>query len=94
MPPSNIRLIIFSTSRGWIFSRITSGGIMPKNRSMSCLEKSKIPVLITKEDTYKIAARVNSMVVKLKPQDTEKIKIIVDMVEKYVDIDKVLANLK
>ena len=73
---------------------ILSGGIMPKNRSMSCLEKSKIPVLITKEDTYKIAARVNSMVVKLKPQDTEKIKIIVDMVEKYVDIDKVLANLK
>lgn len=73
---------------------IISGGIMPKRRSLSGLEKQKIPTLITKEDTYKIASRVNSMIVKLKPQDTDKIKIIVDMVEKYVDIDKVLTNLK
>ena len=73
---------------------ILSGGIMPKKRSLSNFKKTKIPVLITKEDTYKIASRVNFMVVKLKPQDTDKIKIIVDMVEKYVDIDKVLANLK
>ena len=73
---------------------ILSGGIMPKRKAMSNLEKSKIPTLITKEDTYKIASRVNSMIVKLKPQDADKIKIIVDMVEKYVDIEKVLANLK
>jgi len=73
---------------------ILSGGLMPRRGSMKCLERSGIPVLITKEDTYKIASRVHSMVVKLKPQDESKIKIIVDMVEKYVDIDKVLANLK
>jgi len=73
---------------------ILSGGIMPKRKSLSHLEKAKTAVLLTKEDTYKIASRVNSMVVKLKPQDTDKIKIIVDMVEKYIDIDKVLANLK
>lgn len=73
---------------------ILSGGLMPKRRTLSCMENAKIPVLITKEDTYTIASRVHSMIVKLKPQDTDKIKIIVDMVEKYVDIDKVLANLK
>lgn len=73
---------------------ILSGGLMPKKRNLDVLKKSGIPVLITKEDTYAIAARVHSMVVKLKPQDAKKIKIIVDMVEKYVDIDKVLANLK
>jgi len=73
---------------------ILSGGLMPKRGSLRALERSHISVLITKEDTYRIASRVNSMVVKLKPQDKEKIKIIVDMVEKYVDIDKVLENLK
>ena len=73
---------------------ILSGGLMPKRKSMEVLQRSAISVLITKEDTYKIAARVNSMVVKLKPQDAQKIKIIVDMVEKYVDIEKVLSNLK
>lgn len=73
---------------------ILSGGLMPKARSLRFLEESKIPVLITKEDTYSIASRVHSMIVKLKPQDMHKIKIIVDMVEKHIDIDKVLANLK
>jgi BioD-like phosphotransacetylase family protein len=73
---------------------IVSGGIMPKSGSLKRLERSKIPVLITKEDTYSIASRIHSMVVKLKPQDAAKIKIIVDMVEKCVDINKVLDSLK
>jgi len=73
---------------------IISGGIMPKHGSVRSVERSKIPTLITKEDTYKIASRIQSMVVKLKPQDSEKIKIIVDMVEKSLDIDKVIASLK
>lgn len=73
---------------------ILSGGLMPRPRSLGYLEKSRIPVLITKEDTYSIASRVHSMVVKLKPQDEHKIKLIVDMVDKYIDIDKVLASLR
>lgn len=73
---------------------IISGGIMPGRGSVNSLSKSNIAALITKEDTYKIASRVHSMVVKLKPQDTEKIKIIVDMVERCLDIDKVIASLK
>ena len=73
---------------------VLSGGLMPRNSSLKRLERSKIPVLITKEDTYSIASRIHSMVVKLKPQDTAKIKIIVDMVDKCIDIDKVLASLK
>lgn len=73
---------------------IISGGLMPKRGSVNNLNKYKVPTLITKEDTYKIAARINSMVVKLKPQDAEKIKIIVDMVEDCIDIDKIIASLK
>jgi BioD-like phosphotransacetylase family protein len=73
---------------------ILSGGLMPKHGSMKRMERSRIPVLITKEDTYSIASKIHSMVVKLKPQDTEKIKIIVDMVERFVDINRVLASLR
>ncbi len=73
---------------------IISGGLLPRTSSLKVLEKSKIPVLITKEDTYSIASRVHSLVVKLKPQDAHKIKIIIDMVEKYVDVDKILTSLK
>jgi len=73
---------------------ILSGGLMPKQGSLNLMEKSNITVLVTKEDTYSVASRIHSMVVKLKPQDKDKIKIIVDMVEKHVDIDKVLSSLR
>ena len=67
---------------------------MPRKRSLRELQKSQIPVLVTKEDTYSIASRVHSMVVKLKPQDKPKIEIIVNMVDKYLDVDKIIASLK
>lgn len=73
---------------------ILSGGLLPRVRTLSMLKDSKIPVLVTEEETYSIASRVHSLVVKLKPQDSHKIKIIVDMVDKYVDIDNVLEHIK
>jgi len=73
---------------------ILSGGLMPKKRALTLLEEARIPTLVTDEETYTIASRVNNMLVKLKPQDSHKIKIIVDMVDKGVDIDNVLEHIK
>ena len=73
---------------------ILTGGILPRVKTLSLLKTANIPVLVTDEETYAIASRVHSLVVKLKPQDSHKIKIIVDMVEKYVDIDNILKHLK
>ena len=73
---------------------ILTGGLLPRIRTLALLKEAKIPVLVTDEETYSIASRVHSLVVKLKPQDSFKIKIIVDMVEKYVDIDNVLEHIK
>ncbi|MDO8525994.1 MAG: DRTGG domain-containing protein, partial [Candidatus Omnitrophota bacterium] len=73
---------------------ILSGGLMPKEWTLKFLKQSGIPTLITKEDTYSIASRIHHILIKLHPQDASKIKTVVDMVEKYIDIDKVLASLK
>jgi BioD-like phosphotransacetylase family protein len=73
---------------------ILSGGLTPKEWTMDFIRKSRIPTLATKEDTYTIASRIHSMIVKIKPQDEYKIEIIVDMVEKHLDVDRVIANLK
>lgn len=73
---------------------ILSGGLLPRIRTLAMLKETNIPVLITDEETYSIASRVHSLVVKLKPQDSHKIKIIVDMVEKHVDINNVLEHIK
>jgi BioD-like phosphotransacetylase family protein len=73
---------------------ILSGGLLPKVRTLAMLKEANIPVLTTEDETYTIASRVHSMVVKIKPQDSHKIKIIVDMVDKHVDIDNVLKHIK
>ena len=73
---------------------ILSGGLLPRVRTLAMLKDANIPVLVTDEETYSIASRIHSMVVKLKPQDSHKIKIIVDMVEKHVDIENVLEHIK
>jgi BioD-like phosphotransacetylase family protein len=73
---------------------ILSGGLMPKKRALTLLQEARIPTLATEEETYTIASRVNNMVVKLKPQDSHKIMIIVDMVAKHVDIDNILEHIK
>ena len=43
---------------------ILSGGMMPRPENLDDIEKAGIPALITKEDTYSVAARIHSMVVK------------------------------
>jgi BioD-like phosphotransacetylase family protein len=73
---------------------ILSGGLMPNKKGLRELARSRIPALLTKEDTYAIASRIHSMVVKLKPQDKPKVDIIINMVDRYLDIDKVVASLK
>ena len=76
-----------------IAGMILSGGLMPKGWTLNFVKQSKIATLVTKEDTYSIASRIHHIIVKIHPQDTSKIKAVVDMVEKYVDIDKILAAL-
>ena len=72
---------------------IFSGGIIPDMRTSRMLKQAGIATLVSENDTYIVASNINSIVVKIKPQDKAKIGLIVDMIEEYVDIGKVIANL-
>ena len=73
---------------------VLSGGIKPPPKIIELLEKSKIPTLLSDGDTYSIAAKIHSIKVKIKPEDKNKIKIIIDMVKRYVDIDKIIKSTR
>lgn len=72
---------------------ILSGGMLPHPSVMSLIKKAKIAVLSVGDDTYTIASRVHDLTVKIRPQDKEKYKLVVDLVHKYVDIKKIIKNL-
>ena len=68
---------------------VFTGGIQPNKKVLSLLEHTKIPVLFIEGDSYSVATQINSMKVKLRCDETEKISKIQSLVEKYVDIDRI-----
>jgi len=72
---------------------ILTGGIKPNKNIMNLIEKSGIPVLLAKDDTYTVTSTIHDLIIKVKPMDSKKAEIIKEMVEEYVDIDMLYDSL-
>jgi len=57
------------------------------------VKRVNIPMLLAEEDTYQVASKVHDLMVKIKPEDKDKIKIVRSVINKYVDIDRLLEKL-
>ena len=73
---------------------ILTGGLTPDPKIMSLLKKSQIPVLITEEDTYTVAAKIKTHICKIEKTDKEKIEEASRLVKKYVDVSSILDTFK
>jgi hypothetical protein len=72
---------------------ILSGGFIPSPQTIELLDKAKIPVLSSKADTYTVAACIHDLTVKIRPQDTDKINMVVKLIKDHVDLDKILKGI-
>lgn len=77
---------------GEISGIVLSGGLMPHPSILELLKKAEIPVLKTRSDTYSIASEIHDLLVKIRPEDTKKIRLVRKLVEKYVNIDRIIAK--
>jgi len=73
---------------------ILTGDMDVHPKILSQLENLEIPTLSVKKDTFNVVKLINQIIVKIKPEDKDKIRLVVDMVERYVDIDAIISNLK
>lgn len=76
--------------KGEIAGLLLTGGNAPHASIMKLIEKTQIPTLLVKKDTYTTASEVHDLLVKIRPKDTKKIEKIVDIVSCYVDVDWML----
>ena len=67
--------------------------MVPSTRIINLLHRSRIPVLLSDEDTYSVAAKIRSMTCKIEYTDRDKIHEAIRIVEKHVDIDAIIKNL-
>jgi len=72
---------------------VLSGGMKPPLWIFSLLKKYKIPTLLSPGDTYSIAAKIHNIKIKIKPEDKNKIDIVIKMVNEYVNVDKIVKNI-
>ncbi len=75
--------------RGFVFTC----GIFPTYSTRKILRKSGIPALLVQEDTYGAVSRIKDMIVKVKPEEKDKIDLIVRLAETHIDVDRLLAAL-
>lgn len=68
---------------------VLTRNILPHPKLMEMLAQTKIPCVICSEESYTVANRIHSMIVKTQPQDADKIPIIKDLVLDNVDLDAI-----
>ncbi|MCP4649394.1 MAG: AAA family ATPase [PVC group bacterium] len=85
--------LIYGDNGPSVSGLILTGGISPHPSVLNLVKCADIPVLLVKEDTYNIASRVHDLTVKIRPKDKTKTNLVIDMVNKYVNIDEIVKAL-
>lgn len=72
---------------------VLSGDLLPHPTVLNLIAQSALPVIASPMDTYSVASAIHTMTIKTLPGDYEKINRIQEMVEQYVDVDRILEKL-
>lgn len=78
---------------GHIAGLVLAGALAPSPPVLSLLQHSEIPTITSPLDSYSVASSIHSMTVKTLPGDEEKIDLIQSIIEKHVEIDRLLKKL-
>ena len=92
----NILVSILILSRGETSGGglILTGGYEPHPMIEPLLRASRIPVLVSDEDTFTVSARMKGLGFKIRSYDVDKVSRLHQLVGDYVDIDRILEKLK
>jgi BioD-like phosphotransacetylase family protein len=72
---------------------VLTGGLRPCDNVLKVIRTMPIPVLLAKQDSYRVASKVHDLTVKTRPSDQEKISLIRDTIAKSVNVKRILASL-
>ncbi len=72
---------------------VLTGGVRPRRSVLRVIQRTAIPVMVSDEDTYRVASALHDMMVKIKPNETEKIHLVQQTYEKYFDVDRLLERI-
>jgi BioD-like phosphotransacetylase family protein len=72
---------------------VLSGALTPHQSVLDLLGNSDVPTIASPLDSYSVANSIHSMTVKTLPGDLEKIDKIQSLIERYVEVDRLVEKL-
>jgi BioD-like phosphotransacetylase family protein len=72
---------------------VLTGGMTPESSILKMIKQYNLPTLLVKYDTYTTASKIHDIIVKVKANDEEKLTIISELIENYVDVDGIYKAL-
>ncbi len=72
---------------------VLTRNILPSPHVMEMLAQTRIPVVISNQESYTVASRIHSMTVKTQPEDADKIPLIQRLVQENVHLAALLGRL-
>ncbi len=72
---------------------VLTGGIRPGDNILKIIRSIEAPFMLVKDDSYEVASKVNNLIVKTRPADSEKISVIRDIVAKNVNVKRIVESL-
>ena len=72
---------------------ILTGGIQPNTTIVKLVQQTHIPVISVDRDTYSTAEKITKLIIKIRPEDEEKIDLVKEMIKKYVNVDLLINKI-
>jgi BioD-like phosphotransacetylase family protein len=72
---------------------ILTCGIRPNQTVLKILKQAGIPAFLVEDDTFTTAQKINNLIIKIRPQDKEKIATVKRMIKEYVDVKGLMERL-
>ncbi len=72
---------------------ILTNGQTPSPRILSMLSQIGVPVVATERECFETTRRINRMIVKTQPGDSDKVSTIESLIRTNVDLDRLLASI-
>jgi len=60
---------------------------------LKLVKETNIPIILVNDDTFTTAQKITNLIIKIRPNDTEKISKIKKIFKEYVDIEFIVNKL-
>jgi BioD-like phosphotransacetylase family protein len=78
---------------GCLAGIVLTGTTRPASSVSKVIKEMPFPVLCVPDDIYAVASKVHDLIVKIRPDDAEKIALIRDLIAKHVDVTRIVEAL-